>query len=211
MIWFKALLALAAAYLIGAIPTGYIMARLLKGIDIRDHGSGNVGSTNLMRTVGKVPGIACLFLDVAKGIVPVVIVANLFYPQAIFVSKPLFRVVLGLAVVSGHIWTIFLRFKGGKGVATTIGVFIGLSPVATALGLLIWLVVALISRYVSLSSIAMAVSLPFLMVAFSQPIAYIVLSIILCIFICYTHKSNISRLINGTEYKIGQKAKKREI
>lgn len=200
--------AVITAYLIGAIPTGYIMARLLKGIDIREHGSGNVGSTNLMRTVGKVPGTICLLLDVMKGILPVVFIAHIFYRPDIFISQPMFRVALGLSAVCGHIWTIFLGFKGGKGVATTVGVFIGLSPTVTAIGLLIWLIIAVISKYVSLSSIVMAVSLPVLMALFKQPLEYIILSALLCIFICYRHKSNIGRLIEGTEYKIGQRTKR---
>lgn len=205
MILLNILYAIAISYLIGSIPTGYIIAKLLKGIDIRDHGSGNVGATNLMRTVGKVPGITGLLIDVAKGIVPVTVIAAVFYMPDMAVNEPLFKVILGLSAVFGHIWTIFLKFKGGKGVATTIGVFLGLAPAVTTIGLLIWVILALIFKYVSVSSIAMAVSLPVLMAFFQSPIEYTLLSVILCIFITYKHKANIRRLINGTEYKIGQK------
>lgn len=205
---FNLIFAASISYLIGSIPTTYIIAKLLRGIDIREHGSGNIGATNLMRVVGKTPGIIALLLDVGKGVLPVVLLAPIYYRPQMVISEPLFRVILGLSAVSGHIWTIFLRFKGGKGVATTIGVFIGLAPLVTSLGLVIWLIVVLFSKYVSLGSLIMATSLPFLMIIFAKPIEYIILSVILCVFISYKHKSNIKRLIDGTEYKIGQRAKK---
>lgn len=197
------------SYLIGSIPTSYIIAKLLRGIDIRDYGSGNIGATNLIRVVGKTPGIIALLLDVFKGVLPLVLLAQIFYRPQMAISKPLFSVVLGLCVVFGHIWTIFLRFKGGKGVATTIGVFIGLMPLVTTLALVIWLIVVLLTKYVSLGSLVMAVSLPLLMIIFSQPTEYILFSVILCIFICYKHKDNIKRLIEGREFKIGERAGKK--
>jgi len=202
------ILAIAGSYLIGSIPTSYIIGRIVKGIDIREYGSGNIGATNLMRSVGKIPGIIALILDVGKGLLPVIFIAGLFYSEAFFISEPLFKVILGISSVCGHIWTIFLRFKGGKGVATTIGVLLGLAPIVTSIGLLIWLIVVLISRYVSLGSIIMAVSLPLLMMILRRPIEYTLLSAILCVFISYKHKQNIRRLIDGTEYKIGRKIKK---
>jgi len=207
MAYLNIIFAAAISYLIGAIPTSYIIAKLLKGIDIREFGSGNVGATNLMRVVGKVPGVIGLLLDVLKGVLPVVLLAGLFYRQGIAVSEPLFKVILALCVVSGHIWTIFLKFKGGKGVATTIGVFLGLAPLITFFGLVIWLVVALIFRYVSLGSLAMATSLPILMALFNRPVEYTILSVVLCIFIYYRHRQNIRRLLDGTEYKIGHRLK----
>jgi glycerol-3-phosphate acyltransferase PlsY len=200
--------AVALSYIIGSIPTSYIFGRAIKGIDIRKHGSGNVGATNLIRTVGKVPGITALILDVIKGIIPPTLIAELFYKPGLLIDKPLFKVILGLCVVSGHIWTIFLRFKGGKGVATTIGVFIGLAPLATAIGLIIWVVVVLIFRYVSLASIAMAISLPIIIIIGNNPPPYIILSVILLLFIIYKHIPNIKRIIEGREYKIWQKGKK---
>jgi len=201
------LFAAILAYLVGSIPTSYIFAKLLKGIDIREHGSGNVGATNLMRTVGKAPGVIALILDAGKGLFAVIFIASAFYWKGFPVSEPLFRVILGVLAVSGHIWTIFLRFKGGKGVATAIGVFLGLSPIVTTISLLIWLILVLIFRYVSLGSIAMALSMPILMLIFKAPFEYVVLAITLCLFICYKHKANIKRLLAGTEYKIGQRIK----
>jgi glycerol-3-phosphate acyltransferase PlsY len=195
------------SYIIGALPISYIMAKMLRGIDIRKYGSGNVGATNLMRVVGKGPGTIALFLDAAKGFIPVVIIAQIFYNPNIGISQPLFKVLLGVCAVSGHIWTIFLKFKGGKGVATTIGVFLGLAPLTTIFGLLIWLITALICRYVSLASIMMALSLPFLMVFFGHPREYIIASAIIFIFITFKHLPNIKKIVNKTEYKIGEKAK----
>ena len=194
-----------AAYLIGAIPFSYIIGRLLKGIDIRDYGSGNVGATNIMRTVGKVPGIIALLLDVSKGALAAAVIPLLFYNPGMQISEPFFKVILGLVAVCGHIWTIFLRFKGGKGVATSIGVFLGLAPFVTASGLIVWLILAGIFRYVSLSSIAMAISLPIFMLLYKRPVEYTILSVVLCVFIIYKHKANISRLLQGKEYRIGQK------
>lgn len=201
--------AVSISYLVGSIPTSYIIAKLLRGIDIREHGSGNIGATNLMRVVGKIPGIIALLLDVGKGALPVVLLAPIYYKPQMGISEPLFRVILGLSAVSGHIWTIFLRFKGGKGVATTIGVFIGLAPLVTSMGLAIWLVIVLFSKYVSLGSLIMATSLPFLMIIYAQPTEYTLLSVILCAFIYYKHRSNIRRLIDGTEYRIGQRVVKK--
>lgn len=203
------IIAALISYLIGSIPTGYIMAKLLRGIDIREHGSGNIGATNLIRVVGRTPGIIALLFDAAKGTLAVVLLASIYYRPQTLISEPLFKVALGLGAVSGHIWTIFLKFKGGKGVATTIGVFIGLTPLVTAIGLLLWLATVLLFRFVSLGSLVMATSLPLLMIIFARPIEYITLSITLCIFIFYKHRSNIRRLIEGTEYKIGQRAAKR--
>lgn len=203
------IIAALISYLIGSIPTSYIIAKLLRGIDIREHGSGNIGATNLIRVVGRIPGVIALLLDAAKGALPVVLLASIYYSPQALISEPLFKVVLGLCAVSGHIWTIFLKFKGGKGVATTIGVFIGLTPLVTTLGLLLWLVTVLLFKFVSLGSLAMAISLPLLMIIFARPIEFTALSITLCIFICYKHRSNIKKLIDGTEYKIGQRVGKR--
>lgn len=199
------LIAVIVSYIIGAIPFSYILGRLLKGVDIREYGSGNVGATNLIRSVGKLPGLIALFLDISKGIIAVVFVARIFYSTETAFSLPTFKIILGVTVVCGHIWTAFLRFKGGKGVATAIGVFIGLAPLAMMFGLCIWGLAALCFRYVSLSSIIMVICLPFVMLFLREPSEYIYLSVILAVFIIYRHRANIIRLIKGTEYKIGQK------
>ena len=192
-----------AAYILGAIPTGYLCGRLLKGIDIRQHGSKNMGATNVFRVLGKGPGIVVLLIDIVKGIVPTTLIAN-----ALGLNDPLVLVLIGTVAVAGHNWTVFLGFKGGKGVATTLGVLIGLAvqiagirPVLF-LTLGAWLVLFLLSGYVSLASVAAAVALPVLMVAFNAPFPIKVMSILLCLFIVLRHRSNISRLINGQENRI---------
>jgi acyl phosphate:glycerol-3-phosphate acyltransferase len=197
----------AAAYIIGAIPFSYLLGKILKGIDIRKVGSCNVGATNLMRNAGQPIGITALILDILKGVIAVTIIADIFYSSSMATNIYIFKVILGISAVSGHIWTVFLRFKGGKGVATTIGVLIGISPIAILLGLLVWLLFALFFRYVSLASVAMAVSLPILMFFLKQPTEYISLSLVLSAFIIYRHKSNLIRITKGMECKIGEKVK----
>ena len=188
------------AYFLGAIPTGYLFGRMLKGIDIREHGSKNMGATNVLRVLGKGPGIAVLLIDILKGILPVTVVANAFG-----ITDPLVLVIIGAVAVAGHNWTVFLGFKGGKGVATTFGVLIGLAiqipgvrPVLF-LTIGIWMVLFLIFGYVSLASISAAVALPILMVVFNAPFPIKVLSILLCIFIVIRHRTNLARLFKGQE------------
>lgn len=194
---------LVIAYFLGAIPTGYWCGRLLKGIDIREHGSKNMGATNVLRVLGKGPGIAVLLIDILKGIIPTTVVPNL-----LGLSDPLILVLIGIAAVAGHNWTIFLNFKGGKGVATSLGVLIGIAiqipgirPVLL-LTVAIWIAVFCLFAYVSLASILAAVALPILMVLFNAPLAIMIMSILLCIFIVVRHRTNISRLIKGQENRI---------
>jgi acyl phosphate:glycerol-3-phosphate acyltransferase len=196
------------SYILGAIPFSYLLGRTIKGIDIRKMGSCNVGATNLMRCAGRLLGVSALVLDISKGVIAVTVIAAFFYKPDMVFNPYLFKVVLGFFVVAGHVWTVFLKFKGGKGVATAIGVLIGLSPLAAISGLLVWCLFAVVFRYVSLSSIAMAVSLPFFMIILAQPREYLILSLLLCVIIVYRHCLNIYRLVKGTEYKIGQKVSK---
>jgi acyl phosphate:glycerol-3-phosphate acyltransferase len=204
---YKMILPIITAYILGAIPFSYLLGKMLKGVDIRKVGSCNVGATNLMRNAGRPIGIAALILDILKGVIAVTIIADMFYSSSMAVNLYMFKVILGISVVSGHMWTVFLRFKGGKGVATTIGVLTGISPIAILLGLLVWLLFALFFRYVSLASVAMALSLPVLMFFLKQPEEYIVLSLVLCGFIIYKHRSNLVRIVKGMEYKIGNQVK----
>ena len=190
-------------YFIGSIPTAYIFGKMYKGIDIRAHGSGNVGATNVFRVFGKGPGTLVLFLDILKGIVCVAVV-----PDVLGLSKILHRVVIGLAAVGGHNWTVFLKFKGGKGIATSLGVLIGLTlkiPVIQPVliwTLLIWLVCFLITRIVSVSSIVAATCLPIMMAVTNQDITLVCLGIIFCIFVVFRHKVNIKRLFAGQEPRV---------
>jgi len=198
------------AYLIGSIPVAYILGRLLKNIDIREHGSGNMGATNAFRVLGKGPGTAVLILDIIKGIIPVTFLANVFG-----LGDALSLVLIAVAAVAGHNWTIFLGFKGGKGMATSLGVLIGLaiqlSGLRIVLGLatLTWVVLFLLFGYVSLASIAAAVALPVFMVVFEAPFAMKVMAIVLCIFIVFRHSANISRLAKGQENRVNFPFRKR--
>ncbi len=191
------------SYLIGSIPTAYIFGKILKGIDIRQHGSGNVGATNVFRVLGKKPGIAVLLLDILKGVVAVVLVSDL-----LGLTKVIHLVILAAMVVCGHNWTVFLKFKGGKGIATSLGVLIGLTiKIAVIRPVLIWVVLIwilcfLITRIISISSIIATTCLPIIMVLTNQEITIICLGIIFCLFVVLRHKANIRRLFAGQEPRV---------
>jgi len=199
------ILAIILAYLLGSIPTAYIFGKILKGIDIRRHGSGNVGATNVFRTVGKVSGIIVLVIDFLKGFIAVTLLP--FYLQK-FLPEPIasypFNIVifLGAAAVCGHIWTVFLGFKGGKGVATMAGVVAGLSAAVLFSCLGVWILVFAIWRYVSLASIVVAVILPIFAIASGGDLYFLIFCAIFSIIGIYRHRENIKRLIQGTEKKL---------
>jgi len=189
------------AYLTGSIPTGFIAGRL-KGVDVRKHGSGNVGATNVARVVGKLPGLLVLWVDAAKGWVPVALLA----PKAVELGSPIpidsLRILLGVAAVAGHIWNPFLQFKGGKGVATAIGVLIGLDG-RVALGtFVVWLAAAWGTRYVSVASISAALAAPFLMLLFGAPTTWVLGCIGVSLAILWRHRPNIQRLLQREEHRI---------
>jgi glycerol-3-phosphate acyltransferase PlsY len=199
----KIFVGLAISYLIGSVPTAYIYGKISKGIDIRQHGSGNVGATNVFRVLGKKQGAIVLSLDILKGIVPVVVVSS-----ALGLSSVMELILLAVAAVAGHNWTIFLKFKGGKGVATSLGVLIGLTvkiasirPVL-AVTLLAWCLVFLITGFVSAASLMAAVVLPLAMVATDQSLELVVMAVLFCLFIVIRHKPNIRRLLAGQEPRI---------
>lgn len=195
--------AIVVGYLVGAIPTAYIFGRLLKGIDIRKHGSGNVGATNAFRILGKGPGSCVLLIDVFKGVVVTAGVSSLFH-----LNEPYWQVILGLVAVCGHNWTIFLNFKGGKGIATSLGVLIGLTIAIESLRIVVgltfigWLFIFLTSGYVSLASLGAAVVFPVLALVFPQPFSVVVLAVVLCVFVVLRHRSNITRLLERKESKV---------
>lgn len=198
----KFIVAVVSGYLIGSIPTAYIFGKLMKGIDIRTQGSGNVGATNAFRVLGKGPGIAVLLLDIIKGVVPVVVVAGYLAPDVPG------RIAVAVAAVCGHNWTCFLNFKGGKGIATTLGVMIGLTAAipearpAVILCVLGWALCFVVTGIVSVSSIVAAVLLPVLMLVFNVPTSLVVLSMVFCIFVVFRHRPNIHRLLTGQEAKV---------
>ncbi len=196
-------------YLIGSIPTAYIFGRLLKGIDIRQYGSGNVGATNALRVLGKGVGITVLALDIVKGFLPVLLMGDFFVSKNPTLKPEITYLLLGVSCICGHNWTIFLNFKGGKGIATTLGLLLALAVKISGLGLviglvlLVWLSSFIITRIVSLSSIIAAISLPvFILIFLHRSITLVIAGFLLSVFTIYRHKSNIHRLMQGKESKI---------
>lgn len=202
------ILSLLFSYLAGSVPSAYILGRLTKAIDIRKYGSGNVGATNAFRVLGPYIGAVVLFLDALKGFVCVVFIADFLIKQGIAIEEMLLRILLGAVAVLGHSLTIFLRFKGGKGMATTLGVLIGLAIKFSAFKIIliaeifIWLTVFSLSRIVSLASLVSAVSFPILFVILRQPLPLILISFALAFFIFLRHKSNIHRLLHNQEPRL---------
>ncbi len=188
-------------YLFGSLPTGYLVCQWIKGMDIRTLGSGSTGATNVLRQVGKGPALIVFLIDVLKGIAPVLIAKTYF-------SNEYLIVVTGTAALAGHIWPIWLKWKGGKAVATGLGVLLGISWSVGIACLGIFLLVLLITKIVSLSSIVAALSLPPLMVlilkANSVSHAYLIISLFAMAMVLWRHRSNFSRLIKGTEPQIGK-------
>jgi len=196
-------LALVGAYLLGSIPTGYLFGKMTKGIDIREHGSGTIAATNAFRVLGKRTGIVVLLLDIAKGVLAVTLVGDLFALAAVEQ-----RVLLAVAAVCGHNWTVFLQFKGGKGIATSLGVLIGLTFEVVSLrpvvlgALVAWIVIFLPSGYVSLASMIAAALLPIIMIATKQPPVILILGFVFCFFVIFRHRPNIKRLMAGNENRV---------
>lgn len=190
------------SYLLGSIPTSYIIGKLLKGIDLREHGSGNVGATNTFRVLGPVPGIIVLLVDILKGLIAVLFISRLAMGTSF--SAEWVKVLCGIAAISGHDWTIFLKFKGGRGVATSIGVFFGLVWQAIGIALVVGLVVIALSRYVSLGSISGAILFPMLVafLPFEWPLPYFWLALLAALLVVIKHIPNIKRLIKGKENRL---------
>ena len=183
------------SYLVGSIPSGLIIGKGIWGIDLRDYGSHNIGATNAWRTIGKKAGLFIFICDFLKGAIGVLIAREL-------VGTPTAMVLGGIMAIVGHSLSIFLGFKGGKGVATGLGVIAMLMPSVTLLVFLIWFLIVKATGYVSLSSIIAAVFVPILAFFFAEPTAYIIFGIFAAVLIVVRHKSNINRLLNGTESKI---------
>lgn len=201
-------LLLIAAYLFGSIPTGYLAGRLLKGIDIREQGSGSTGATNVLRTLGKGPALVVLLVDALKGVGAIALV-NGFYTQRVISLLPAtwqtwLVALAALAALVGHSRSIWLNFTGGKSVATGLGVLLAMSwPVG--LGTLgIFAVVLALSRIVSLGSIAGAIAVSFLMILLGQPLPYQLFAGAAGLYVLLRHKSNIQRILAGTEPRLGQ-------
>lgn len=188
------------SYLLGSIPFGLVVTRLMSKVDIRKLGSGNIGVTNVLRTAGVLPALLTLLGDVGKGMVAV-------FLARYFTGESAFALLAGAFATIGHNWPIFLNFKGGKGVASAAGMLLAYRPLVLLTLVLIWLIVLIISRYISLSSIVAAVSLPLIMLFFKVSLPELVLGIIIASFTIYRHKDNVKRLREGTEFKFGEKAR----
>ncbi|WP_414543323.1 glycerol-3-phosphate 1-O-acyltransferase PlsY [Nostoc sp. CCY0012] len=206
---------LVVAYLLGSFPTGYITVKQLKGIDIREVGSGSTGATNVLRTLGKGPGAMVLVVDCLKGVLAIALVYWLFsfasiqnfIPATVDVNlwQPWMITLAGIAAILGHSKSIFLGFTGGKSVATSLGILLAMNWQVGLATAGIFAVIVAISRIVSLSSIAGAIAVAFLMAILHQPLPYILFGIAGGLYVILRHRSNIERLLAGTEPKIGQK------
>ena len=193
------IIACVLSYVIGSIPNGLILGKAVWGVDLREHGSKNIGATNAWRTIGKPAGISIFVLDMLKGFLGAGL--GIYYAGG-FPDHPGYGVICGILAVVGHSWSLFLKFKGGKSVSTGLGVLIMLMPVVAAIVFLVWLAIVFVTRYVSLGSIVGAALVPVLALIFDMPMVYIGFGTLAAIFIIYRHKSNIERLLNGTESKI---------
>lgn len=196
--------AAVAGYLLGSLPTGYVVARA-RGVDIRAHGSGNIGATNVFRILGKPAGSFVLIVDGLKGYAACAwasdLIVRLFEnPNAM---SDAVRIVAGVAAILGHNYTIWLRFKGGKGIATSAGVLAALVPMALLIILAIWIVVFAATKYVSLASIAASFALPFATWGTRQGLTLTLITAALAVLAIYKHRANIQRLLEGTENRVG--------
>jgi acyl phosphate:glycerol-3-phosphate acyltransferase len=191
-------LLIAVGYALGSIPTGLLIARWQKGVDIRQHGSGNIGMTNVLRAAGKGAAALTLVGDLAKGLLPVLLArAWLTSPWAIGL--------VALAAVVGHMYPLFAGFHGGKGVATSLGAFIPLLPGPLLIAFVVWVVCVALRRQVSLGSLAAAASLPLAALLWGAPAAYVLYALVAAALIWYRHRDNLQRLLAGTEPTIGQR------
>jgi len=185
------------AYALGSLPSGYLSGRF-RGIDLREHGSGNLGATNVYRVLGAGAAVPVVVVDVAKGFVP----AWLF-PGWDGTAAAGLAVAYGLAAIAGHVWPFTLRFRGGKGVATGAGVLLALVPLATLVAFLVWIGVVSLTRYVSVGSIATATLVPMLAFAFDAPSTTVWFCAVVAVFVWWTHRENLRRLASGTEHRFG--------
>ena len=194
------------SYFLGSLPTGFLIGKYLKNIDLRTIGSGSTGATNVLRNVGKWPALFVFIIDVGKGLIAVTIAKELANQGLIDSNQGLIEVLAGISAISGHIWPIWLKGKGGKAVATGLGMFLALSWKVGLASLGIFLIVLAKSKFVSLSSITAAILLPIFMFFnlgnASHP--YFVISLIVSLLVIWKHRTNINRLLKGEESKINQ-------
>lgn len=198
----QAVLWLLASYFVGAIPTSHLLSRFLAGIDLRQHGSGNLGATNLYRVLGWKYAIPAAAVDIAKGAIPVLV----FAPQVS--GSQLFALGCGVAAILGHVFSVFVGFKGGKGVATAAGVMLGLAPLALTAVAVVWALLVRLTGYVSVASIVAATLLPlavYLLEDSTSP-ALLWIAAVIAAGVIVLHRRNIQRLVKGTENRFGRRA-----
>ncbi len=199
-------------YLFGSIPWGFILGKM-KGIDIREHGSKNVGATNVNRVLGKKWALVCFLLDFLKGFIPVTIVTHLITVEILSKDAIYAVIIAAFAAFAGHVWTIYLGFKGGKGIATIAGIIVALAPLSFVISMVIWTIVFYSTRYVSLASIIASSVLPLSAYLLSKyeiyPLEDTVLGLLLLLahLAVFKHKDNIKRLLKGTENRFEKKEK----
>lgn len=210
------------SYLVGSIPTSIIVSKLTRGIDIRDYGSGNAGGTNVMRVLGWKQGVLVIVLDALKGVLAVIVIARLHYGSMPFANETpfddftLIQIIAGIAAVIGHVWTVFAGFRGGKGIATSLGMLLMITTVDMLVAVGVFIVVVSVSRYVSLGSIIAAIAVPLTLIIrenvfnvnipnYNTLLPFVILVSLLVIF---THRKNVVRLINGNEHKLSFSKKK---
>jgi acyl phosphate:glycerol-3-phosphate acyltransferase len=189
------LVALLGGYVLGSLPTGLIVVRLVAGTDIRKVGSGNIGTVNVYRVAGLGPSALVLAVDVLKGAVPVLLARAWGYTETV-------QVATGLATIVGHNWSLFLRFGGGKGIATSFGALLAISPFVGIVAAIVWGVVVGVTRYASLGSLVAVATVPLTMGWRREPTPHLVFGVVTLIFAVYRHRVNIARLFAGTELKV---------
>jgi glycerol-3-phosphate acyltransferase PlsY len=197
VVWF--IIPILISYLLGSISFSYLAGKLLKGIDIRNHGSGNAGATNTLRVLGVGPGVTVLLLDALKGVVAVML------GRWLGDGSSLLLVLCGVAAIVGHNWPVFFGFRGGKGIATTVGVMITLAFLPVLIAIIAAILIIAVTRYVSLGSLVLTALLPILIWSMGRPTEIIVSSLVLFVFAWYRHRSNIVKLLKGQENKLGAK------
>ncbi len=204
------------SYLLGSVPTSIIITKALKGIDIRNYGSGNAGGTNVIRVLGWGPGVFVILFDALKGFLAAVVLSRLFYGKFPLANATPFsdftvvQIIAGISAILGHTWTVFAGFKGGKGIATAGGMLVGIAPIEVAIAAGVFAIVVVSSRYVSLGSVSAAIAFPVSMflranvfdVATKYYHSMIFFSIAISGFLIYNHRANIDRLLHGKEHRL---------
>jgi glycerol-3-phosphate acyltransferase PlsY len=185
----------AGAYLVGSVSPSVFLGRLVKGVDVREHGSGNAGATNAFRVLGTPLGVVVLAADVLKGFLPVLLTAR-------YIGNPSVTVLVAMAVIAGHNWSVFLKGKGGKGVATGAGVILAMMPMIIAILVAVFAVVLVLTSTVSIASLIATMLFPVLTIATAQPLAYVIFSLLGSAVVIYGHRGNIKRLLRREEPRV---------